>query len=253
VIRYLKMSEANALTGQFEGWSKEAREKKLRGLTRVIRHFEPMSFEFSVSLEEHDRIVKPSSPRGLGNVHFSCILGVTFSVARCVHGQGASVPIEFIFDQQHGVGEDFQFFFESLKEGLARGPRSLIHGVPAFKDDRECLPLQAADMLAWHIRREHDVCTPPATLPMADLLRNARGHLVSAIDEPTLRAWSEHFDTLPGVPLIQRKKDWRDLKREIARLTELGFIPPKGTRWMNAIFHARERLNRVIHSALRRR
>lgn len=31
----------------------------------------------------------------------------------------------------------------------------MIANTPMFKDDRLLNPLQAADMLAWHIRREH--------------------------------------------------------------------------------------------------
>jgi hypothetical protein len=84
VIDYLKMSEANALAGQFEGWTDSARNEKLRGLARVINHFNPLSFEFSVSREDYYRHVRPVAPRGLGNPHFVCCFGVVSGVARHV-------------------------------------------------------------------------------------------------------------------------------------------------------------------------
>lgn len=38
-IDYLKMSEANALADQFNGWDAKVRDEKLRSLVRVINHF----------------------------------------------------------------------------------------------------------------------------------------------------------------------------------------------------------------------
>ena len=52
--------------------------------------------------------------------------------------------------------------------GIPKRARRLINGKPTFESDAQVLPLQAADMLAWNLRREHEACQPPATLPMAD-------------------------------------------------------------------------------------
>jgi hypothetical protein len=113
-IDYLKMSEANAFVGQFDGWTIEARDKKLRGLTRVIRHFNPLSFEVSASREKFYRDLKPMSPRGLANPHFSCALGVIFGVARYVANTKDAMPIAFIFDEQTGVSDDLALFFDYI-------------------------------------------------------------------------------------------------------------------------------------------
>ena len=58
-INYLKMSEANCLGGQFRGWSIKARDEKLKGLARLIRHFKPASIHSSVSRAEVDEIMRP--------------------------------------------------------------------------------------------------------------------------------------------------------------------------------------------------
>jgi hypothetical protein len=92
-IAYLKMSEANAFVGQFTGWTTDDRDEKLRGLIRVIKHFEPMSFEFSVSREEYYREVKPAAPRGIGNPHFACCLQVVFGLAQYVDSEKVTVPM----------------------------------------------------------------------------------------------------------------------------------------------------------------
>ncbi|MCL4710686.1 MAG: DUF3800 domain-containing protein [Pseudorhodoplanes sp.] len=224
-IEYLKMAEAQNLRDQFTGWTPGGRDEKLRGLARVIRHFQPFSFEFSVSRAQYSSIVKPASPRGLGNAHFVCCFGMVSSLARYADGAGVRMPIKFIFDQQDGVSTDIGLFFDRMTQSLPKSARKLISGSPTFEDDKLVLPLQAADMLAWHVRREHEDCVPPDTLPMADLLRNDHGHLTSEIPESVMKSWADQFDKLPGVPLLQSKRDWRDFKKEMTRLISLGVDP----------------------------
>ena len=244
-IDYLKMSEANALDGQFAGWTIGARDDKLRGLVRVINHFEPMSFEFSLSREEYYRHVKPVAPRGIGNPHFVCCLHVVFGLAQYVDSEKVKVPIDFIFDQQTGVSDDLALFLDYMKRNLPRSARKLIASV-AFEDDKQFLPIQAADMLAWHLRREHEGGGPIGSLAAADVLRNSKGHLMSEIGEANIKSWSEQFSKLPNIAQMQGPRQWRNLKGEITRLSSLGYVPPHGSRWKNALYSARDRIARVF-------
>jgi hypothetical protein len=243
-IDYLKMSEANAFEGQFAGWTAAARDEKLRGLIRVINHFKPLSFEFSVSREEYYRQVKPVAPRGLGNPHFVCCVGAVFGLARYVDGEKVKIPIDFIFDQQTGVSDDFALFIDDMKKSLRKGARRLIAST-TFADDKQSLPIQAADMLAWHLRREREG-GPIGSLAGADQLRNPNGHLMSEIGEANIKSWSEQFSKMPNIDQMQGPRQWRNPKGEITRLSSLGFVPPHGSRWKNALYAARERIARLL-------
>jgi hypothetical protein len=244
-IDYLKMSEANVLEGQFAGWTTVARDAKLRGLVRMINHFEPLSFEFSVSREEYYLQVRPVAPRGLGNPHYVCCLGVMFGLARYVDSEKVKIPIEFIFDQQTGVSDDLTLFLDHSKKSLPKGARTLIASM-TFADDKQFLPIQAADMLAWHLRREHEGRGPLGSLAAADLLRSPKGHLVSEIGEANIKSWSEQFSSMPNIDQMQGPRQWRNLKGEITRLSSLGFVPPHGSRWRNALHTAHERISRLL-------
>jgi hypothetical protein len=135
-----------------------------------------------------------------------------------------------------------------MKGNLPWSARNLIRTTPIFQDekDRQFLPLQAADMLAWHVRREHEVCAAPERLPMADLLRSAHGHLVSEIDEPMMKRWAEHHSKLPGIPLLQSKGQWRAIKTEIERISSLGIDPSTVGRRRNFFQRAGEHIARVF-------
>lgn len=224
-IAYLKMSEAQSLGGQFRGWSKEARDEKLRGLARVIRHFEPMSFEFSINREEFDRVVAPASPRGLKSSHLIGCFAIVSGVARCIAEQGGEIPIEFVFDRQDGVSDVIDLTFGIMQKSLPPGATKLIKGKPTFEDDKQQLPLQAADLLAWHLRREHEDGT---SLAMTDLLRAESGHLlIGEIDGATMRNWAVHHSHQLGTPMLQSKGQWQNAKRAMQCLTEAGIDPSK--------------------------
>jgi len=246
-IEYLKMKEAQNLSGQFRGWSSADRDIKISRLMRVINNFKPLSFEFSVSREQVDRLVRPTSPRGLGSAHFYCTFGVVATLTRYVSGEGVSVPIDFVFDEQSGVSEDISIFFSLMKSKLPKEARRLITSTPIFRDDKHFLPLQAADMLAWHLRREYEDFGERGKLEGANILRSSY-HIHSEVPESVLQQWANHFSKMPGLDGLQTKSGWRKFKRRLPSLIASGFVPPYGTRWKNTLYGARERIARFLRS-----
>lgn len=245
-ISYLKMAEAQNLKGQFRHWTEEQKDEKLKSLARVIRHFRPMSFEISVSVKDFDELVKSKAPYGLATPYLPCLFGVVSSVSRIVHKEGSNLPVGFIFDEQNGVGSDFLQFFPHMIRNLPAGARKLIKAPPEFKDDKTYLPLQAADMLAWHIRREHDDGLPPFGMPMAEHIRGEY-HLVTEISRDMLESWGNFFATQRGITLIQTKSQWRKFRSTLKSSLEFGYIPPHGTRLKNFLHGIRDRIIRIFY------
>lgn len=67
---------------------------------------------------------------------------------------GLNEPIDFIFDnhsQESKVDTGFKLMRNRITDD---NRRKLLGRPPRFEDDREYLPLQAADLLAWHVRRQ---------------------------------------------------------------------------------------------------
>jgi hypothetical protein len=243
-IEYLKMSEAQNLKKQFKNWSRAQCDAKLLALARTILHFRPVSFQFSIDRQKFDRIVKPVSPRGLGSAHFCCCLGIMSGLARYAAGIGGNAPIEFVFDEQDGVDIDVQMWFKAMKSGLPRKIRKLISGTPSFRSDLQLVQLQAADLLAWNLRREHE--NRNEDLPILKLLRRPHEHLLCGeIPESMMLGWADHHSKFPLVERLKTKPQWRKFKAEFANLLSAGFIPPRGNRWKNAVYHAREFLSRL--------
>jgi hypothetical protein len=231
-VEYFKASEANHLTGQFDyksGWDEARRNAKVGNLAAIINHHRPLSFQFSINRKLFEDELKPVSPWGFGHPHFTMCFSVVAGIARYAAQEGINTPIEFIFDEQDGVDADITQFFSEMKKSLPLDAQNLIDGVPNFRSDRDrrFMPLQAADLLAWHIRREHEM---GAELPLTDKLRNSSGHLVQEIPDEIVRMWVDHHSKLPGIPLLQSRGQWRRVKNEIRRPQDAGSDPSKITR-----------------------
>ena len=231
-IEYFKGKEANNLDGQFDhkqGWDQAMRDAKVSNLAAIISHYQPFSFAFSLNRKLFEDELKPVSPYGLGRPHVTLTFSVVSGLARYSAEQGITTPIEFIFDEQSGVDTDVAMFFSEMKKSLPVEAQNLIEGAPYFKSDRDkrFMPLQAADMLAWHIRREHET---GVQLPLTRQLLNKDGHLVSDIPDDLIRKWADHHSKVPGIETVQTKPQWRTTTKEIKRLQDAGINPARITK-----------------------
>lgn len=251
-IAYLKMAEAQNLRDQFRGWSVLDKDRKLRSLVRVIHHFAPTSFEFSVSRKAYWDDVKPVAPRGIQAPHFVLTYHVMAGLSQYAASVRNRIPIDFIFDDQEGVQDDIELFFSYMKRQIPRKARKLIVNAPVFRSDRDVLPLQAADMLAWHLRRERERNARPEDLEMAQLLRSSSGHLVSEVPGDSLKNIGEFFSSLPAVSGLQSKPQWQNHKRLLRDLISRGYLPPHGTKWRNFLFERRHDLTIFLQRLAKR-
>ena len=184
-LRYFKAAEANGLRGQFApryGWNRRTRDDKVQALCAIIRQHVAARIHVSVDVPAFHRFMK-SVPAAAGHnstkPYFSAFYNIaTLILEMQVFGDPAGIPnqVDLIFDQQGGIGSEAQLSLHSAyaawvsKEfsGAPRQPRDVIKSLPAFRDDLEFLPLQAADLYAWSIRRAiADYFDDPDSIPNA--------------------------------------------------------------------------------------
>jgi hypothetical protein len=230
-IDHLHTVEAMRLRGQFEGWSEPERDEKLRDMARVARHFKPLSFHVSVGRSEYFDSVKPLMPRGM-SPHFVSCFSVVSMLTRYAATAGGGNKVEFIFDKQNGVEDDIALFFDFMARNLPKEARKLLSGNPRFESDLDFLPLQAADLLAWDLRRNHEDFGTWERNHRGWSLPNPKGHLTTDID-PLLPGWAKSFEQMPQLQVLQTKSQWRNFKSNLRRARANGYVPPHGTRWKN--------------------
>lgn len=185
----------------------------------------------------------PALPRAM-KPHFLGTFGVVASVTRYVAENSKKCRIEFTFDEQEGVSEDIDLFFDRMALNLPRHARKLVAGRPRYGSDRDIPALQAADMLAWHLRREYETGEGIGTNAAANLLRNDKGHLSVAIDDEILNRWAIEMGQLRELKTLQSKGQWQDFRQTLRSALAAGYRPPHGTRMRNFLFALRDRIRR---------
>jgi hypothetical protein len=159
-LAYFKMKEAFACRGQFEGWSAERRDERLIMLNAVIEGFASAAFFIAFDENKFRKTMEPVAVRFNDkkalNPYYFAVNELTDALGRNQHLLHVEGPMKFIFDQQmmekRHVIEGHEWAWARAVPSLPN-LKDIVGRVPSFEDDKEFLPLQAADMHAWWMRR----------------------------------------------------------------------------------------------------
>jgi hypothetical protein len=205
-IEYLHMTDAQYLVEEFRGWSESARDKKIMRLAEVVNNHAPMmSFETRMSQVSFNRILLPVSPYDLRNPYLTLFHALVVTAARQLHIHDIRVPIDFIFDEQGAIGAEAAMWYPFQKAMLPPELKPMFGAGPIFRDDKQLAPLQAADMLAWHLRRSREERFATENRPALEFLIKD-GHMETWVPDESLQSIADQFAKMPGIANVKTKK-----------------------------------------------
>ena len=187
-IDYFKSTEALACRGQFEGFSKTRRNERVQLLCDVLDKHLPTQITCAVVLDDFEKVVKGSSlPLWLHNPYYLAFFNLITAFANNQKGFGFSEPVDFVFDDQaekRKIRSAWDNFVDLAPDAI----KPLIGIEPAFLDDRKVKPLQAADLMAGHVRvYESGVIDRDSRVPKLPIFSGAFQGIKVIIDEEFLR------------------------------------------------------------------
>jgi hypothetical protein len=153
---------------------------------------------------------------GIGRLVFSQII-----LAMATYGDrvGIEEACEFIFDRQQGFEVGAMTAWSNAKAliGFSRrsDPAKFIGREPTFADDKTFLPLQAADLFAWHLRRHYDrnqiLIVPPCPVlrqfeQMASITRVYDEPELQRLRAVLLKGGEVFAANNPAIPLVNAGK-----------------------------------------------
>jgi len=179
---------------------------KFRICTRV-RHEDFYKYIASIPVPR-ERTLGDNNPYNMLQLHL-----LTFYWHHCERN-GIKERCNFIFDEQVGFEADSRKLYREMKaafrEDYPNSHLSYIGSPPSFRSDIEYLPLQAADLAAWCLRRV-SVTGKSGNMPEEALgILSSIPHLSFDLDEATLKKW--HDEIAPSVYEAKRQftdMDWR--------------------------------------------
>ena len=141
---------------QLAGWKAIDRDLKIISLTEVILKHEPHVVSCWLSTEDYDATIRQVAPSDLRHVFSLAFQAMLHTVAEYQLQRGITVPANFVFDEEGDIGNEALIWYPAIKETAPPRVRALMGTTPVFRDDEEMLPLQAADLVAWHKRRKKE-------------------------------------------------------------------------------------------------
>ena len=158
-IKYFKFKEAMGFSGEFSGISEESRNEKLRLLVDLIAEYKILG---AASVIPHDLFQKYFGRHPdptINDPYAPSLLGIVAEVIRHYKSLGIEEKIEFVFDYQPTAGQmaSAERGWGHFVAALPPEYRELVtKHPPSFLDDKDVMPLQAADLCAGRVREQHD-------------------------------------------------------------------------------------------------
>jgi hypothetical protein len=153
-IKYFKMAEAGRRREQFNHFTESERDAKVAHAYAVAEKHASFQVSCVVHLEPFYRLFTEAefekSAREPFYLAFSAIIS---NVARHQSAAGLSGEVDFIFDNEAMFKDKIMREWDRFKTEASPDVREFIGDDPAFRDDLKVLPLQAADLIAWWVRK----------------------------------------------------------------------------------------------------
>ncbi len=222
-LAYFKMTEAENFRGQFskkKGWNVENRDDRVLRLAKSIAKYAIIRVDASLLHESFERWIKsirnPTRSSAQDNPYFALfhmvIQIISFVRVQAFHGD----QCDLIFDEQGSLGADAIHFWDNLKKNpaaTAEVTKDLFSGYagnrPIFRDEKQFLPLQAADLYAWQLRRnfvEREHAPPRPALLALEQITSFGMHLsdemIRDISRDLVEIRNQFIENRGGVPLF---------------------------------------------------
>ncbi len=162
-INYFKMDEAVSLSGAFNSWREDHRDQKVRQLAKLIDRGDLLHIAARLDVVAFDKVSKrwegvrraPGQKyHAMGEPYINLFLYVFTAALKEAQARGAKRPVDIIFDEQDMFRETILNFYSSMRRVLKRAPEllALMPPHPMFRDDKDFVVIQAADMLTGEQR-----------------------------------------------------------------------------------------------------
>ena len=157
-IEYFKSSEAESLKEQFLGVGPTARSQKIDALIEVIGRHTQRAIYVRTRQKDYNEIIKANVPEVWDDAYFFLMPAFISSVLALEKYLGNQDPAEFVLDNSQRLDRQAK----KLRGQLLNLPQFAGRTVDIlFRDEKLFLPLQAADLLAWQVRRAFSVPEEP--------------------------------------------------------------------------------------------
>lgn len=158
-IAYFKADEACHLDGEFIHWRKTARDQKVRRMAKHLNRPELMVVFSAVNLGGHTQMERILGSKITDAKHhffnqplFMVFHALMIAVSQEAIRQKVTERIEIVIDNNDVFRDELRRQYDVLLEVLKPEQRAVMPAQLLFRDDKEFVLLQAADLLMGDLR-----------------------------------------------------------------------------------------------------
>jgi hypothetical protein len=146
------------LSGEFNFWSEQKRDDKIREMAKVVDRDDLFEVAVVADLADYERIIGPwSEVPGNHSLRHPYLMLCEYVLSACITeavNRGCTRPMEIVYDEHKKFRPMFTAAYSDCLEVSKEDPERLavMPIQPWFRDDKEFVVLQAADMLAGETR-----------------------------------------------------------------------------------------------------
>jgi len=163
--------------------SVEERDEKIVRFTDIITAHAGYRLQMHMPWPDYLSIVKGQVPENIDSPYFLLFHNIIVCSANFMDLMQLDGTVDFIFDYQGKFGENALGEDENgdaravnwhriIRSLVPDRVKSRMGSTPIFRHDKDVLPLKAADLYAWQIRRYYDVQQPRGELEVNETLRS---------------------------------------------------------------------------------
>jgi hypothetical protein len=176
-IKYFKAAECLHLENEFEGWTREAADKKRDRLVDVVRRNGEYLTELSSTLrwdDYHSVMGNGAMKQAFYNPYFFCFHGIISLAIDCASEFKYKGRIAFVLDTESNANldDDTQKQYEYARYTLPKEMADRM-GSTTWDSDIKFPMLQIADLIAWSIRAEKEGLGSPVIRALRENISKA--------------------------------------------------------------------------------
>lgn len=179
LLDYFKMTEASRLQEQFDrrrGWTDALRDQRVRLLVDIACRHVLLRISGAIQNSHFSRYFRsiPAIGRTLSTDNPYPLLFMDLAARELAfsYRRGFRQPRDYVLDEQHGIDREIGWRWQEFAPNAMRHNRpelaAMVGSPPIFRSEYQFLPLQAADLYAWQVRRNlrrnHKLVAPPTEI-----------------------------------------------------------------------------------------
>lgn len=159
------MDEAAKRNGRFYGFTETQRDEKLKRLAAALDHCGPRVIYCSVDASAFQAIRAKDEQthepwRFVKNPIVWAVFRLSLSISQYLDDEGISDQCEIFPDDNPQIRSKVQAAYRISRGFMRKRAQSLLPSEMVFRDDEMHAPLQAADLVAWLVRRSQSGTHP---------------------------------------------------------------------------------------------